>query len=391
MRNVTIESISHPERWLDAEPLTDEEVNHGIDICLRQIDATMDVTGDKFPWTASKDLTYPLSDCVNWTDGFWTGQLWMAYRLTGDEKYRDHAMGDVETFLKRVERGIELDHHDLGFLYAPSCVAAYRLTGSDKARKAALLAADRLMARWQPKGRFLQAWGPMGEPEHYSFIIDCLMNLGILYFAAEETGDARYRDTARAHLNTTCDNIIRDDGSTFHTFFMNPETGEPDHGSTAQGYSATSAWARGQSWGVYGLPLNMRHLNDRSYLPLWRAVTHYCINRLPADSICYWDLVFGDGSGQPRDSSAAAIVACGLKEAAPLLPVDDPDKAVYDGVANTIMRTLINDYTSDDHGPLRPILYHGVFSLPDNVGVDEGCSWGDYYFMKALTRYFRQE
>lgn len=386
MTKIVTEQIADRERWLSAKPLTASEIERGLDCCLKQIDANMDALGTKFPWCATKGLSYPIIENIEWTDGFWTGLLWLAYEVTGDNKYRDRAMENVGSFLYRVENRIELDHHDLGFLYVPSCVAAYRLTGSEDAHRAALLAADKLMERWVEKGQFLQAWGPFNSPEHCRFIIDCMLNLPILYFAADETGNQEYREKSRKHFQTTVDNIIRPDGSAFHTFYMNPETGEPDHGATRQGYSDDSAWARGQAWGIYGIPLNMRHLDDMSYTETWRAMANYFINRLPQDSICYWDLIFGDGSGQSRDSSAAAAAACGFMEMAPMLGKDDPDAAVYQGVTNAMMRSLINGYTSEDHSPLRPILYHGVYSWHSGKGVDEGNIWGDYYFMEALVR-----
>lgn len=385
MGAVNIEQIANRDRWLAAEPLSAEEVQRGLDCCLAQIDANMTAFGTKFPWCATKELTYPVIENIEWTDGFWTGLLWLAYEVTGEEKYRDLALENVGSFLHRVENRIELDHHDLGFLYVPSCVAAYRLTGSEEAHRAALLAADKLMERWVEKGQFLQAWGPFNSPEHCRFIIDCMLNLPILYFAADETGVELYRNRARRHFQTTVDNIIREDGSAFHTFYMDPETGAPSHGATRQGYDDDSAWARGQAWGIYGIPLNMRHLHDLSYVETWRAMSNYFLNRLPADSVCYWDLIFGDGSGQSRDSSAAAAAACGFMEMAPMLG-DHPDTKVYAGATASMMRSLINGYTSNDHAPGRPILYHGVYSWHSGKGVDEGNIWGDYYFMEALVR-----
>lgn len=147
MAHVNTEKIADRERWLSVEPLTKEEIDRGLACCLAQIDANMEAFGTRFPWSATKGLEYPIIDCIEWTDGFWTGLLWLAYEMTGDEKYRDRALENVQSFKHRVENRIELDHHDLGFLYVPSCVAAYRLTGSEDARTAALLAADKLMER----------------------------------------------------------------------------------------------------------------------------------------------------------------------------------------------------------------------------------------------------
>ena len=381
-----VEDVRDASR-LRAEPaLSQEEIELGFKRCLDQIDANIALSGDKFPAPATKGNVYPVIENNEWTTGFWTGLLWLAYERTPDAKYREVAERNVESFLDRVERRYEMDHHDLGFMYVPSCVAAYKLTGSDRARRAALLAADQLLTRWQDKGGFLQAWGPMDSSEHYRFIIDCLLNVPLLYWAADETGDRTYAERAERHFKTTCANIIRPDGSAFHTFYMDPVTGGPGHGATRQGYSDDSAWARGQAWGIDGIPLNIRHTGLTEYFPYALSMRNYFLNRMPADDVCYWDLIFGDGSDQSRDSSAAAIAVCGMDEMARLSCCDSADAELCRGASAAIMRSLIRNYTSDAHEPGNPILYHGVYSWHSGKGVDEGNIWGDYFFMEALTR-----
>ena len=372
--------------WAAAEPLTAAELERGFACCLAQIDANMSLFGEDYPTPATRGNRYGVMGNSEWTNGFWTGQLWLAYERTGEARYRSLAEKNVESFLDRVERRFELDHHDLGFLYVPSCVAAYRLTGSERARTAALLAADQLLTRWRERGAFLQAWGPMDSREHYRLIIDCLLNVPLLYWAADETGDAGYADKARRHFETTCANIIRPDGSAFHTFYMDPETGAPGHGATRQGYSDDSAWARGQAWGICGIPLNIRHTGLTDYFPYAVSMRNYFLNRLPKDDVCYWDLVFGEGSNQSRDSSAAAIAACGLDEMARLACCPAAEADVCRGAEAAILRSLIENYTARYHEPGEPILYHGVYSWHSGKGVDEGNVWGDYFFLEALTR-----
>lgn len=155
------------DEFLATPELTKEELTKAFEECLKQIDLNMEYFKDKFPYSATKQNKYPIIENIEWTDGFWTGMLWLAYEYTKDEKYRELAEKNVDSFLHRVENRIELDHHDLGFLYSLSCVSAYKITGSEKAKRAALLAADKLMERWQEKGEFLQAWGPKDSPEHY--------------------------------------------------------------------------------------------------------------------------------------------------------------------------------------------------------------------------------
>ena len=388
VRKVNVEPVK--KDYTKTIPLTLDEVKEAFEECLKQVDMNMEYFGEKFPWSATKGLKYPIIENIEWTDGFWTGMLWLAYEYTNDEKYRKLADKNVQSFLNRVEKNIELDHHDLGFLYTLSCVSAYKITGNKDAKRAAILAAEKLLTRWQEKGQFLQAWGPYNSKEHYRFIIDCMLNIPLLYWASEETGDSKYKDIAHRHFETSCKYVIRDDASAFHTFYMDPETGEPSHGATRQGYNDDSSWARGQAWGIYGIPLNIRYTKQTEYTDLYKGMTNYFLNRLPEDDICFWDLIFNDGDDQSRDSSAAAIAACGMMEMDKYLEENDTDKETYKFAVDAILRSLINNYTNNDHQPGNPILYHGVYSWHSGKGVDEGNIWGDYYYMEALMRKLKE-
>lgn len=388
VRKVNVEPVK--KDYTKTIPLTLDEVKEAFEECLKQVDMNMEYFGEKFPWSATKGLKYPIIENIEWTDGFWTGMLWLAYEYTNDEKYRKLADKNVQSFLNRVEKNIELDHHDLGFLYTLSCVSAYKITGNKDAKRAAILAAEKLLTRWQEKGQFLQAWGPYNSKEHYRFIIDYMLNIPLLYWASEETGDSKYKDIAQRHFETSCKYVIRDDASAFHTFYMDPETGEPSHGATRQGYNDDSSWARGQAWGIYGIPLNIRYTKQTEYTDLYKGMTNYFLNRLPEDDICFWDLIFNDGDDQSRDSSAAAIAACGMMEMDKYLEENDTDKETYKFAVDAILRSLINNYTNNDHQPGNPILYHGVYSWHSGKGVDEGNIWGDYYYMEALMRKLKE-
>lgn len=141
----------------------------------------------------------------------------------------------------------------MGFLYTLSCVAAYKLTGNETGKEAALMAADKLISRFQIKGEFIQAWGELGAKDNYRLIIDCLLNLPLLYWATEVSGDEKYAQIADKHTKTSLNNLIRGDNSTYHTFFFDPESGVPVKGVTHQGYKDGSAWARGQAWGIISI------------------------------------------------------------------------------------------------------------------------------------------
>ena len=390
MKKVNIETIKLAQQFCVTPPLSEAEIKKALDGCVAQVRKNMAYFQERFPYSATKDLKYPIIDNIEWTDGFWTGLLWLSYEYTKDEAFKELALRNVDSFYHRVEHQIELDHHDLGFLYSLSCVSAYRLTGSEKGKQAALMAADKLITRWHEKGEFLQAWGPFDSKEHYRFIIDCMMNIPLLYWASEISGDMRYRDIASKHFHTSCQYVIREDASAFHTFYMDPETGAPDHGATRQGYRDDSAWARGQAWGIYGIPLNIRYTKDMENIDLYRGMTNYFLNRLPKDHICFWDLIFNDQDDQPRDSSAAAIAVCGMLEMDHLLTDACEEKKIYKGAAQAILRSLIQNYTNPHKEEGSPILLHGVYSWHSGKGVDEGNIWGDYFYMEALMRCFKQ-
>ncbi|MDO5349669.1 MAG: glycoside hydrolase family 88 protein [Lachnospiraceae bacterium] len=333
---------------------------------------------------------YQPTENVEWTTGFWTGVIWLAYEATGDVSFRKAAEIQVESFLERIEHKIDVNHHDMGFLFSLSCVAAYKLTGNEHAKKAALLAADHLAQRYRERGKFLQAWGNVGEPKEYRLIIDCLLNLPLLYWATEVTGEQRYGQIAENHIRTAMKCILRPDNSTYHTHFIDMETGEPTYGVTHQGNRNGSAWARGQAWGVYGIALSYRYLKEASYIDLFCKVTDYFICHLPEDLIPYWDFDFDTGSTEPRDSSAAAIAVCGMMEMAKYL--DEERASYYRQAAYRMLHALIKQCGNQDIRQSNGLLLHGTYARDSrentctNRGVDECNTWGDYFYMEALTR-----
>ena len=389
IKKIHVEPINRKANYEAARFLTREEVTAAMDRVVDQVRCNMEYFGTRFPSSATRNQTYGVIDNIEWTDGFWTGLLWLCYEYTGDDAFKNLALKNVDSFLNRVEKRIELDHHDLGFLYSLSCVAGYKLTGSAEGRRAGLLAADKLMERFQEKGGFIQAWGELGARDNYRLIIDCLLNIPLLHWAFLETGKPVYRNAAMRHYEAACNNVIRDDASAYHTFYFDPETGEPLKGVTRQGYSDDSAWARGQAWGIYGIPLNYRYVKDDSAFNLFKGMTNYFLNRLPEDEVCYWDLIFTDGSNQSRDSSAAAIGVCGIHEMLKYLPEVESDKNTYRHAMHCILRSLIERYTAPEIKPGNPVLLHGVYSWHSGKGVDEGNIWGDYYYMEALMRFYK--
>lgn len=212
----------------------------------------------------------------------------------------------------------------------------------------------------------------------------------LLYQASRLTGDPTYHNMAYSHARQAQKYLVRPDHSTYHTYFMDVETGAPRYGSTAQGFSDNSCWARGQAWGVYGFALSYAHTGDESFLDTACQVLDYFLAHLPEDQVCYWDLCFTEGS-QPRDSSAAAITCCGIHELLRHLPADHPCRPAYEKALGAMMASLAQSYTTRNKPQADGILLHGVYSMPHNRGVDESTIWGDYYYLEALFRLYYGE
>jgi unsaturated chondroitin disaccharide hydrolase len=380
----------------DVRPSSDAEATAAaVAAALRTVDANIVTFGDRYPGDTTIQNRYRLrpptdglaeGSNVGWTTSFWPGMLWLAFDLTGDETYRRTAVSHVDSFRNRVDSGIDLDTHDLGFLYTLACVVAWRRTGDETARRAALAAADHLCGRvLQPAG-IIQAWGDLHDPRQRGrTIIDSLMNTPLLFWATQTSQDPRYATAARRHVEQLRDHIVRPDGTTFHTFYWDPLTGEPVRGETEQGNSDDSCWARGQAWAIYGFSLNYRYTADASFLHAAQTCADYFLAHLPTDYVAYWDLEFSDGSDEERDSSAAAIAASGLVELASHLPAGSR-RDTYRAAADRILSSLIDGYATVRQPESNALILHGVYDKPKGIGVDEGNLWGDYFYLEALAR-----
>ena len=372
------------------EAITTEEAHHALYHVIARIRNNISEFYDSFPAASSISQIYPAAENNDWTNGFWTGQLWLAYEQTKEAAFKEAALYKVPGFRERLVKRIVVDHHDMGFLYTPSCVAAYKLTGDKLAKEAALMAADNLMGRFQHKGEFFQAWGKLGDPKEYRLIIDCLLNMPLLFWASEETKDTKYSETALRHIRTSMKYVVREDSSTYHTYYFDPKTGNPVGGVTAQGHRDGSIWARGQAWGIYGSAIAYKYCPDPMYMESFRKLTACFLEHLPKDLIPYWDFDFTDGSREPRDSSSGAIAVCGMLEMANHLEPDEAKGILHHG--KCLLKALTQHCLYRSGEDTNGILLHSTYakSSPYNTvkdsGVDECTLWGDYFYTEALVR-----
>ena len=272
-----------------------------------------------------------------WTNGFWGGLLWQLYKATGKESYAQIARASEEK-LDECFLQYEGIHHDVGFMWMPTAVADYRLTGEKKGKIRGLLAAQLLAGRFNPAGGFIRAWNDIpGEDTRGWAIIDCMMNISLLYWASEETGDPRYREIAMLHAQTAVKSFIREDGSTNHIVAFDPETGSLLRTYGGQGYKEGSVWTRGQAWAIYGFTISYLHTKKEEFLQMAQRAASYFIAHMPKDGIIPVDFL------QPplpalEDSCAGVIAASGLLSLAEC--VSSKEAEDYEEAAFRILKTI---------------------------------------------------
>ncbi len=316
-----------------------------------------------------------------WTNGFWGGLMWQMYTATKDEMYMRVAQS-VERKLDSVLNDYSVMDHDSGFRWLTTSVAAYRLLGCAESRNRALLAACNLAGRYNPKGEYIVAWNSDKDRKRDGWaIIDCMMNLPLLYWAHSETGEARFLNVALAHADTTIKNFIRDDGSVRHIVEFDPLTGEFLRSRGGQGICDGSSWTRGQSWGLYGFALSYKHTGRERYLDAAEKIADYFVENIPSDGLIPVDFRQDSECGW-EDGIAASVAACGLIElsktarewkrekylraAVKMLKAIDEKRCDYDPLTDNLLTRCSAAYHSGERNI--PIVY------------------GDYFYIEAIFR-----
>lgn len=344
----------------------------------------------RFPHVSNGDAHYVLTNNTDWTEGFWSGILWLSYEYSKEPIFRDAAYETVASFRKRMDGKIELDHHDIGFLYSLSSKAQWILEQDEEAKRLTLEAADVLMNRWRHHMQIIQAWGKKDDPVNGGrIIIDCLMNLPLLGWASEETGNPVYAEAARVQAEKSRRFLVRGDDSSYHTFYFDQETGDSHRGGTHQGFRDGSTWSRGQAWGIYGFALAYQYFKLPEFLETSKRMAHYFVKHLPEDFVAYWDFNAPQAPGTPRDSSASAIAACGMLEIIRHLKAHDPERTFFQEMAERTMASLYKNYSTGGDPKEQGFLRHGSYSVRGGVSPDDYVIWGDYYYLEALMRLAR--
>ena len=349
-----------------------------LDFAGRQLRRLVETYPDYFPmYTVNGKWKHTGEAWTNWCEGFLGGQLWLLTKHSNDPWFREKA----EHYSRLVEgRKTDRTVHDLGFVLWSTWKRWYDLTGDPAVHEVVIEGGRTMALRFKEKGRYLRSF-----VADDSFFIDIMMNVGIIFYAAQQTGDAKIWDIALQHCLTTRRTLVRGDGSAAHEGIFDLETGEFLRQSTHQGWRSDSSWARGLTWALYGFGAVYSFTHDPRFLQTAQACADFYIERTPDHGVPPndWD---EPNPARPYESSAAAIAASGLFNLANL--TGDPLRArVYHDYALRILDTLTApEFLAIDTPGWEGILKHGMYHERRRLGVDESVMWGEYFFLEALSK-----
>lgn len=365
------------------------EVEPLLDYCGGQIEKSLNSLDDttQMPRNILFDKDERKWNCTSiydWTSGFWPGILWYAYEYSHDAEIKKQA--------ERYSSALYpvLDHkpgnHDLGFMMYCSLGNAYRLTGEQKYKKMLLRAADSLATLFDERVGTIHSWPGMRQQKGWphNTIIDNMLNLELLFWAAKNGGDKRLYDIAFSHAEVTANNQFRDDYSTCHVVVYDTLSGKRISQLTHQGYADESLWARGQAWAIYGFTMCYRETGNVVFLDVAQKATDTYLQRLPADYIPYWDFDAPGIPEEPRDASAAAVVASGLLELRSYIKDKKKAGQYFDAAIKMLEALSSPAYLSGEVN--NAFLLHSTGHKPHGSEIDASIIYADYYYIEALIR-----
>lgn len=364
-------------------------IDDQLDYCVEQAERTLELTpkdGESIPRNIPPNSTkWRFVAYQDWTSGFWPGVLWYVYEHTQEPAWKAHAERFTE-YLRPLSVSPANDH-DLGFQVHNSFGHGYRLTGNVDYKKVVLMTSDTLETLYNPNVGTILSWPrpvPNMEWPQHNTIMDNMINLEMLFWAAKNGDNKGLYDLAVNHADKTMANHFRDDYTSYHVVVYDTLTGQKIKGVTHQGYSDESMWARGQAWAIYGYTMVYRETGNEKYLDFAQKVTNVYLDRLPKDMIPYWDFNAPNIPDEPRDASAAAVVASALIELAG--HSKDPELSRrYITSAQAMLEELSTEkYQSRERNSA--FLLHSTGHKPNRSEIDYSIIYADYYYIEALLR-----
>jgi unsaturated chondroitin disaccharide hydrolase len=318
-----------------------------------------------------------------WCSGFYPGALWYLYGYSKDESLKKEAIRTTALLEKEKNN---TGTHDLGFMLYCSYGNGYRLTKDNSYKNVMITGARSLSTRFNPIIGCIKSWNTNSRWQ-FPVIVDNMMNLEFLCEMTKLSGDSTFYKIAVTHANTTLKNHYRNDFRSYHLIDYDTITGKKIKGYTAQGAFDESAWARGQSWGLYGFTMMYRETGMEEYLNEANNIANFLLHHknMPADKIPYWDYDATDIPNTYRDASAASIMCSALLELAKYS--NEQQRKEYLNTATTILKNLSSVYRAAVNTNGGFVLKHSVGHLPGKSEIDVPLTYADYYFIEALMRY----
>lgn len=364
-----------------------------IDYCLQKVERALEAQRDS---SGHIDYTQQLrnipSDEQHWTtrpsvqeewcSGFWPGILWMAAKADSARAPQfSEAAKQYAASLAFLAHQPVYDH-DLGFIMIGSHLKGWELAPTDDYKQLLLAAADTLATLYNPQVGTLLSWPRNVEMfGGHNTIMDNMINLELLFWAAKNGGDQRLHDIAVKHAETTMQHHFRPDFTSYHVAVYDPINGDFLRGCTHQGLADSTMWARGQAWAIYGYTMVYRETQDERFLTQAQRATDVYLDRLPEDMIPYWDFSATDY----RDVSAACVVASALLDLYTYVK-DESTAQRYREAAYTMLASLRSD-TYRSNGTNDAMLLHSVGNYPADSEIDASIIYADYYYLEALLKY----
>lgn len=323
------------------------------------------------------------NDRLEWTSGFYSGILWYAYDVTGNEKWKNEAIKRTEVFedFKTIT-----EHHDIGFMMFPAYGKGYVIGDKKEYKDILLTSANSLATRFNPKVGTIRSWSNKMHPrwKQHITIIDNMLNLELLFWAAKHGGDQKLYDIAVKHAETTMKNHFRDDYTSWHVIEYDSLSGEVLNRQTKQGFADDSRWSRGQAWGVYGYTMVYKETKDKKFLDFAQKLTDKYLSLLPEDMVPCWDFDVADNPKEEKDASAAAIVASALLDLSTMVE-NKADQERYYNAAIKMLESLGSPAYSGV-GKADAFLLHSTGAKSLGHEIDVALIYADYYYIEALSR-----
>ena len=389
---VVITSCCRNGEKVDSQNALDILVEKTIDLSLDALERAVEEIKDtsRYPTYATRDdLKWRTSSSRNWVSGFWPGCLWYASVLERDSRFEEWARSWTVGIEKEK---LNPDTHDLGFRFMCTFGNAIRFAPEKyytEYTPVVLTAAETLSHLYHPEfGALRSNWDEKTAPPGTTpCVIDIMMNLELLFWAADNGGDPNFKQMAISHANTTWRDFLREDDGTYHVVRYD-EAGKVVDKNQLQGDVKESTWSRGHAWLVYGLVVCYRFTRDQIWLDRAKRAADYFIRNLNSDGIANWDF---QSDEEYTDASASAIVCSALYELVSFLP-ESREKTYYKSQADRMLKTLCSPsyFCGDRSGCLLEHsvrYYHKKDGNDQDPNIDEPCVFADYYFMEALYRY----